>query len=141
MAAQFILTPKGDADFAQNVSAARALVGQKLELEMVDGSAAEYRALSQADQIRVADELAAFIVSQPQFFSPVAVQLSQKRVNSPGFRAPLADTSFATAAGQFVDELAGRVESKFTALAVVAIVAALAFAILPGAIARAKLAK
>jgi hypothetical protein len=138
MPAQFILTPKTTADFSNNVRAARAHVGGNLGLSMPNGSPEEYRALNQADQIRVADETSAFIVSQPTFFTPLQVELAQKRVSSTVFRQPLADTSLTAAAGDFFTDLAGRYESKVTGLIVVAIVAALAFTLLPAAIARAK---
>lgn len=76
------------------IEQARKIVGQKLGFPNFDGSVSAYSKLSQADQVRLTDGLAQFIVNNPTQFTADQVDLSKKRVASPLFNRPLEDTSF-----------------------------------------------
>lgn len=112
-----LVTPQSPDDYAANVRAARVEAAKSLGLAGVrEGTPAEYAALSQADQVRLTDEMSAFIVANQAYFSPTQVEIAQRRVNSPGFRTPLADTSIGAAdfvraygetVGEFVEGTAG----------------------------------
>lgn len=85
----FIQNPSTAADYAANLRAARVAVAGPLGLALSTGSPAEFSALSQADQIRVTDELATFIVSNQGLFSALQVETARRRTAQQSFRTPV----------------------------------------------------
>ncbi len=79
---------------------------------MEHGTVEEYRNLGADLQVALTDEMAYLIASYPNSFPLVIQQSSNDRVQSPLFRAPLADPSFGgnlmdqVASGEFTDNLA-----------------------------------
>jgi hypothetical protein len=137
----FYANPTTPEQFSSNFRLATVNVARRLGLSppILTGTAAEYGQLSAAQQVNLTDEVAAYILDgRAKYFSPVAIQIARQRVEAPDFRQPLADTSFSASFTEFAGEYATAVASKTTLLIGLAIVAALAFALLPGAIAKAR---
>lgn len=96
-----------------------------------DGSAAHFGQLSPADQIKVSDEMAKMIATDPDPTKYTAIQLdlARRRVSSPLYGQPMQATSLIAvtgelvASGQMQDLLlksAGRYVSQVTGTAIVA---------------------
>lgn len=137
----FYANPQTAAEYTSNFRLAVVNVAKKLGYgdKITIGTAAEYGTLTQAQQVALTDEVAAYILDgRQQYFSPVAIQVATQRVSNGSFRTPLEDNSFLANFGDFATTYATSVASKATLLVAIAIVAALAFALLPGAIAKAR---
>lgn len=85
----FVQHPDTPADYADNLRAARVAVAGPLGLAIVNGTPGELATLSQADQIRLLDEVATFIVANQGLFSIQQIETARRRTNQPSFRVPV----------------------------------------------------
>jgi hypothetical protein len=100
---------------------ARTAVARQLGLAGFDTSDADaqraaYRELSAADQIRFTDALSAYVYTNPDAFTTDQLAVANDRVTSPYYNTPLADTSLAAAASEFIDEAGKNATGIFAGL-------------------------